>query len=73
MAWIMIMQAGEITSSPAADVLDGLGCFAESLVLAPMTSLTLLTEREEGILNFSVDFPVAMTAHLQYLSSVRRR
>jgi hypothetical protein len=44
----MIMQAGEITSSPAADVLDGLGRFPKNLVLAPMTSLTLLTEKEEA-------------------------
>jgi hypothetical protein len=72
MAWIIIMKAREITSLPATNVLDSLGGSAESLVLAPVTSLTLLTERGKDIPNLSADFLAAMTTHLQYLSSVRR-
>jgi hypothetical protein len=50
MAWNIIMKMGEIISFQNTDVLDGLGRFAESLVLAPMTSLILLTERVKGVL-----------------------
>jgi hypothetical protein len=70
MAWITIMKAGEIISLPATYVLDGLPRLAESLVFAPMVSLTFL-ERED-ILSLIAGLPAMMTANLQYLYTTRR-
>jgi hypothetical protein len=71
MAWITIMQAGEIISLLATYVLDGLRRLAESLVLAPMVSLTFLAERED-ILTLIAGLPAMMSANLQYLYTTRR-